>query len=284
MLSGGLELLIDGLARGMILSLLGLGITLVFGLGEILNLLLGVFAVVAVITSSILLRTVPELAIAGLGGIALVALFALLLDKTVISLVYREKGEDRVLLGIFVTLGLSLLFEGLLFVFYAESYFLDTDVPSVTLWAVNITGSSLAVILTSVVLFGLIYYFFNNTFLGVASRTVIQDETGAVLCGISPRRMQSIVFVLSAAIAGAGGVLYALDAEVTPASSFELTTFAIMVSIVGGVDSIRGTVAAGIVLGIIITVAGALFGSYLATVTLFAAAIGVLIYKPEQIS
>jgi branched-chain amino acid transport system permease protein len=90
--------------------------------------------------------------------------------------------------------------------------------------------------------------------------------------------------VLSAAIAGAAGILYALDAEVTPASAFELTTFAIMVSIVGGVDSIRGTVAAGVVLGVVITVAGALFGSYLATVTLFAAAIAVLIYKPEQIS
>lgn len=277
-------MLIDGLARGMILSLLGLGITLVFGLGGILNLLLGVFAVVAVIACSLILGTVPQLFVAGLGGVAAVALFALVLDQSVISLVYREEGEDRVLLGIFVTLGLSLLFEGLLFVFFAESYFLESSVPSVSLGGVGITGSSLAVIFSAGILFGLIYYFFNHTYLGIATRTVIQDETGAILCGIRPRRVQSIVFVLSAAIAGAGGVLYALDAEVTPASSFELTTFAIMVSIVGGVDSIRGTVAAGIVLGIVITVAGALFGSYLATVTLFAVAIAVLIYKPEQIS
>ena len=284
MVSGGLELLIDGLARGMILSLFGLGITLVFGLGEILNLLIGVFAVVAVIASSILMRTVPELAIAGLVAVAVVGLLALLLDRSVMSLVYRETGEDRILLGIFVTLGLSLLFEGLLFVFYAESYFLGTDVPSVSLGAVNVTGSSIAVIATATVLFGLIYYFFSRTYLGIATRTVIQDENGAILCGIRPRRVQSIVFVLSAAIAGTAGVLYALDAEVTPASAFELTTFAIMVSIVGGVDSIRGTVAAGVVLGIIITVAGAVFGSYLATVTLFAAAIAVLIYKPEQIT
>lgn len=268
----------------MILSLFGLGITLIFGLGGILNLLIGVFAVVAVIACSLILGTVPELLVAGLGGVAAVALFAFLLDRSVISLVYREEGEDRVLLGIFVTLGLSLLFEGLLFVFFAESYFLETDVPSMSLGGVGVTGSSIAVIAAAGVLFGLIYYFFNHTYLGIATRTVIQDETGAILCGIRPRRVQSIVFVLSAAIAGAGGVLYALDAEVTPASSFELTTFAIMVSIVGGVDSIRGTVAAGVVLGIVITIAGALFGSYLATVTLFAAAIAVLIYKPEQIS
>lgn len=284
MLARGVELLIDGLARGMILSLFGLGITLVFGLGGILNLLIGVFAVIAVIACSFLLGAVPELLVAGLGGIAATALLALVLDQSVISLVYREEGEDRVLLGIFVTLGLSLLFEGLLFIFFADSYFLETDVPSVSVAGVGITGSSLAVIISASIAFGLIYYFFSRTYLGIATRTVIQDETGSVLCGIRPRRVQSIVFVLSAAIVGAGGVLYAIDAEVTPASAFELTTFAIMVSIVGGVDSISGTVAAGVVLGVVITVAGALFGSYLATVTLFAAAIAVLIYKPEQIS
>ena len=284
MLAEGLELLIDGLARGVILSLFGLGITLVFGLGEILNLLLGVFAVVAVIACSILLGTVPGLVFAGLIAVALVALFALVLDRTVISLVYREKGEDRILLGIFVTLGLSLFFEGLLFVYYPGGVFLDVGVPSITLAGANLTGSSVAVIVAAAVLFGLIYYFFNHTYLGIGTRTVIQDETGAVLCGIPPRKVQAIVFVLSAAIAGVAGVFYALDAEVTPASSFTLTSFAIMVSIVGGVDSISGTVAAGIVLGFIMTIAGALFGSYLSTVTLFAAAIAVLIYKPEQIS
>jgi branched-chain amino acid transport system permease protein len=284
MLARGAELLVDGLARGMILSLLGLGITLVFGLGGILNLVLGVFAVVAVIVCSFILGVVPELLVAGVGGVAAVALFALVVDRSVLSLVYEEEGEDRELLGIFVTLGLSLLFEGLLFVFFADSFFLESDVPSIDLGGASITGSSIAVIVSASVLFGLIYYFFNYTYLGIATRTVIQDETGSILCGIRPRRVQSIVFVLSAAIAGAGGILYALDAEVAPASAFELTTFAIMVSIVGGVDSIRGTVAAGIVLGITITVAGALFGSYLSTVTLFAAAIAVLIYKPEQIS
>ncbi|WP_144901051.1 branched-chain amino acid ABC transporter permease [Halobellus captivus] len=284
MLAQGLELLIDGLARGVILSLFGLGITLVFGLGEILNLLLGVFAVVAVIACSLLLGAVPGLAIAGLLAVAFVALFALVLDRTVISLVYREEGEDRILLGIFVTLGLSLFFEGLLFIYYPGSVFLDVGVPSMTVAGASLTGSSIAVIAAAAVLFGLIYYFFNYTYLGIGTRTVIQDETGAVLCGIPPRRVQAIVFVLSAAIAGVAGVFYALEAEVTPASSFTLTSFAIMVSIVGGVDSISGTVAAGIVLGIIMTVAGSLFGSYLATVTLFAAAIAVLIYKPEQIS
>lgn len=284
MISGGVELVISGLARGVILSLFGLGITLVFGLNDILNLLIGVFAVVAVIICSTILGAVNELAVGAAGGILAVSVFALALDRSVISLVYRSEGENRILLGIFVTLGLSIAIEGLLYVFYPGGYFLNSGVSSVSLLTVDVTGPDLAVILLSVVAFGLIYYFFNHTYLGTASRTVIQDETGSMLCGIHPRRIQTIIFVLSAAIAATAGILYSFGAEVTAASAFELTVFAIMVSIVGGVDSIRGTIVAGVVLGVIQTGAGALFGSYLSTVILFLAAIAVLVYDPEQIS
>ena len=284
MLVRAIELLVDGLARGVLLSLFGLGITLVFGLGEVLNLLIGVFAVVAVIVAALALGVAPSLLLAALVGIAFVAVFALLIDRTFISIVYRETGEDRIMLGIFVTLGLSIATEGFLYLYFPSSYLLSPGVPPLRVLGLNLTGPSLAVIGLAFVLLGLVYAFFTYTFLGAASRTVIQDETGAVLCGIDTRRIQSIIFVLSAAIAAAAGILYSFNGEVTVATSFELTSFAIMVSIVGGVDSIRGTVLAGVILGVIVTIAGAVFGSYLATVALFAVAIAVLIYRPEQIS
>lgn len=278
------ELLVDGVIRGVILSLFGLSITLVFGLGGILNLLIGVFAVVAVIATALIMGYGLTLPVAALGGVVFVGAFALATDRSVISLIYRSEGEERIQLGIFVTLGLSLTFEGLLYIYFPGSYFLAPGIPSVTLAGVNVTGPSLAVLGVAVVVLGLVYYFFTRTYLGIISRTVIQDETGAVLCGIRPRRIQTIIFVFSAALAAVGGILYSFDAEVTAASAFELTIFAIVVAIVGGVDDISGTVTAGIVLGAVLTVAGSLAGSYLAIVIFFAVAVAVLIYKPEQIS
>lgn len=278
------ELLVDGLTRGVILSLFGLSITLIFGLGGILNLLIGVFAVVAVIATSLIMGYGTTLPVAALGGVVFVSAFALATDRSVISLVYQSEGEERILLGIFVTLGLSITFEGILYIFFPGSYFLAPGIESVTVAGVNVTGPSMAVIVLAVGVLGLVYYFFNHTYLGIISRTIIQDETGAILCGIRPRRMQTIIFVLSAALAAIAGILYSFDAEVTAASAFELTIFAIVVAIVGGVDSISGTVVAGIALGVVLTVAGAIAGSYLAIVIFFAVAIAVLIYKPEQIT
>ncbi|MFB6353063.1 MAG: branched-chain amino acid ABC transporter permease [Halobacteriales archaeon] len=283
-IADAVEILIDGVTRGVILSLFGLSITLVFGLGGILNLLIGVFAVVAVITTTLIMGYGLGLPVAALGGIGFASAFALATDRSVISLVYRSEDQERILLGIFVTLGLSITSEGLLYIYFPGSYFLAPDVPSVTLAGVNVTGPSLAVLVFAVFVLGLVYYFFTRTYLGIISRTVIQDETGAVLCGIRPRRIQTIIFVLSAAIAAIAGILYSFDAEVTPASAFELTIFAIVVAIVGGVDDVSGTVVAGIALGVVLTVAGALVGSYLAIVIFFAVAIAVLVYKPEQIA
>lgn len=284
MVVSGIELLIDGLARGLLFSLFGLTITLVFGLGEVLNLLVGVFAVIAVIVASRLLAVVPGVTTAAILAVGFVTVLALLTDRSVISIVYREEGEDRILLGIFVTLGLSIATEGVLYVYVPTSVLLDPGVRSVGVGGVGVTGPTLTVIVLSVALLGAIYAFFRMTDHGTATRTVIQDETGAVLCGIDPRRMQTLVFVLSGAIAAVAGILYSFSAEVSVATSFQLTTTAIMVSIVGGVDSISGVVVAGVVLGVIVTVAGAVFGSYLSTVALFAVAIAVLVYRPDQIT
>jgi branched-chain amino acid transport system permease protein len=111
----------------------------------------------------------------------------------------------------------------------------------------------------------------------------MQDETGAVFCGIDTRRMRTFVFVLSIGIAAFAGVLYGITFETSVSGAFSLTINAVIVSIVGGVTSILGVVVAGIGLGVLTTFLTAYMGSYISSVALFAAAIIVLIVKPEGI-
>jgi branched-chain amino acid transport system permease protein len=92
-----------------------------------------------------------------------------------------------------------------------------------------------------------------------------------------------MVFVLSIAIAGFAGILYGLTFEAGVSDSFNLTITAVIVSIVGGVTSIPGVVAAGIFLGILTTLVSAFLGSYISTISLFGASIIVLLVKPEGI-
>lgn len=275
-------LLVDGLSIGLLYAMLGLGITLVFGLGGILNLALGVFSVIALIVTFELTGSLP-LVIATAVAIVGVAVVGLILERTLLQLVYRSEGDDRLLLGIFTTLGLSILLQGVLATQYSGLFSIPAEISSVQIFGAFIRGGSLVTLALSVLTLLAMYLFFSRTYTGMATRTIMQDEIGAVYCGIDTRRMRTFVFVLSIAIASFAGVLYGLTFEAGVSDSFDLTITAVIVSIVGGVTSIPGVVAAGILLGILTTFLSAFFGSYVATISLFGTAIVVLLLKPEGI-
>lgn len=279
-----IELLIDGIGAGLILALLGLGITLVFGLGGILNLAIGVFSMIGILTVIEVVNIVPNVAFAILIAMLLVGAFGLLLDKTLLPLVYRSEGEQRILIGIFATLGLAIFLEGLLVVQYSDFY--SVHLPGVQptiIGGLLIRGSSIATIAISVVAFALLYLFFDRTYVGMATRTVMDDEVGATLCGIDTRRLRTLVFVVSAVVAGLAGIMASFSGEMPVAASFELTIEAVIVSVVGGVRSLVGTVIAGLILGIVTTMATAFFGPTMSAISLFAAAVLVLVIKPGEI-
>lgn len=278
------ELAIDGVARGLSLALLGAAITLVFGLGNVLNLALGSFAVVAVVVTVTVGGAVGSLAAGAVAGIAVVTILGLAVDRTLLSSVYRSEGEERIILGIFVTLGLGITMDGIMFVYVPLTYSIAHGVPAIELGAIAIRGSTLLTIGTAVPVLALLFGFLGRTELGTATRTVVHDETGALLCGVNPRRIRTIVFVMSLALAAVAGLLRAASSDVTVAAGFELTVFAIIVAIVGGVRDLTGTVVAGVGLGIVITFANFLVGAYLANVLLFGVAVAVLIARPEVIS
>lgn len=278
------ELLVDGLSSGLILAMLGMGITIVFGLGGVLNLAIGFFAVIAVLLTLELLSVTGSLSVSILLAVGGVGIIGLAIDRSLLSLVYRSEGEERIVLGIFTTLGLAILLEGLLLSEYKSGYSIDQPIESVSVGGATITGSSIAVGLVSVVVLVLLYLLLARTYLGRGTRTVLQDETGAMLCGISPRRMRTVVFVLSATIAAVAGILYSLGGNVSVSDGFQLTINALIVSVVGGVRSLAGAVAAGLLLGVVSTFANAYIGAYVAELILFAAAIAVLIARPEQIT
>lgn len=278
------ELLVDGISSGLILALLGLGITLVFGLGGILNLSIGVYSVMGILIAIQIYDVVHNSIVAMVGAMIVLGAFGLAVDRTLLPLVYRSEGEQRMLIGIFATLGLAIFLEGALVIRFSDLYSVHASMGPTIIGPVLIRGSSLLVIAIALVLFGLLYLFFDRTYIGQATRTVMDDEVGAQLVGIDTRRMRTLVFVLSAMIAAAAGVMYSFSGEVNIAESFRLTINAVIVSVIGGVTSITGAVVAGLILGIVTTFAAAFVGAYLAAVSLFAAAIVVLLLKPEQIA
>lgn len=276
---------VDGVAFGVFLALLGVGITLVFGLGEVLNLAIGTFSVLAVLVAVTLTERGVGVPLAMVAGVLAVGVLGLVVDRTLLSLVYRSEGEERILLGIFVTLGLTIFVDGVLFNVYPSSYQLPVDLGGVVaVGPVALSPSSLVTIAVGTVILAVLVLFLTRTFLGRATRTVFQDEVGALLVGVEPRRVRSLVFVLSAVVAAIAGVVYAAGTPVRVTSGFEFTTFALIVSIVGGVRSLGGAVVAGLFLGLVIQYANFFVGSYVANIVLFGAAVAALLVRPEMLT
>lgn len=274
---------VDGLARGLFLALLGAGITLVFGLGEVLNLAIGAFAIIALLLAQALAPSIG-LVPASVVAILIVAAFGLLVDRTIFSLVYRSEGEERILLGIFVTLGLAILLEGALTQFFPSSYSLPTNLGTVSIAGTSVVTGSLVIIAVSAVVLGLLFAFLKLTYLGKATRTVFQDEVGALLVGVKPRRIRTLIFVLSVSVAGVAGVVNGLNSTASVGDAFGYTIFALIVSIVGGVRSVEGAVVAGVILGMVVQFANFFIGSFVASMAVFATAVVVLLANPGEIA
>lgn len=284
------EIGIVGLSTGFRLALLGAGITLVFGLGEVLNLSQGIFAVVAAVIALEMMGTGPLLGlglplpvalIAGLVGIGLVALAV---DRGLLSSVYRSDGDERILVGIFVTLGVALALEGILDLQYSYRFSLPIDLPTYRPLDLVVLGGDLLNIAAGAIILLVLFLFLQRTYLGKATRTLTQNEVGAELCGVDTRRMRTLIFVLSALLAGSAGLLQVMGNNISPAAGFGLTTNGLIVSIVGGVRDVRGTVIAGLGLGLVSTFANFYIGSSVALIILFLTAAAVILLKEEALA
>lgn len=277
-----IEITIDGIGRGMLWALLGAGITLVFGLGEVLNLSQGVLAVVGAAVvfemTNIGVHVVPAIVI----GIVALAVLSYAIDQVILSSVYRSEGEERIMVAIFVTVGILLALEGLMFQRYPGSFSLPGGVSSIDVGSVTILGASILNIAVGVIVISLLFIYLNYTYSGNAARTIASDETGAYLCGVDVRRMRTVIFILSGMLAAIAGILYGIGTEISVAAAFELTVFALLVSIVGGVRDVRGTIMSGIGLGVVFTYANYFIGSYVAMIALFLAVMLTITIRKED--
>jgi branched-chain amino acid transport system permease protein len=274
--------ILDGIVLGLGFGLLGVGLTLVYGLGGVLNLAYGEIAVFgAIVVSELMARDTPTVVAAAVGMLAAAGL-SVLLDLTLMRPVYRQVGEHRTLLGLLLTLGVAFVIVGLLNWKYptgALYIFIGGDPISIA-GVPMAAGSVWASVIALGVAGGLLLFFGLTTF-GRGVRSVIQDETGARLVGISPAFVRTLIFALSGCLAGVVAVTRSMTGPLTVTSGFDLTTFALIVAVVGGLGSVAGAFLAGIVLGVVDSVSAHYIGEYITFVVLLGAAALTILVRPR---
>jgi branched-chain amino acid transport system permease protein len=277
-----IAILFDGIVQGLQLSLLAVGITLIFGLGGVLNLAHGQFAVTGGVAAKLLISSGMNPVVAAVGGIIATGLFGVIVDRTLLIPAYRYRGEERLLLGLILTLGLSFVIDGYLNYKYSEfSLTLNLPIRSVEIAGIQMRTAGLMTSLIAVLAFLALFAFLRWTLFGKTIRSIIENEVGAELCGIDPARTRTVIVGLATMMAGLAGIAQGLFSSLGTEMGPEFTILALLVAVVGGVRSINGTLAAGVLLGIVNAFASRYIGAYVAFIILLSVAMATILVRPS---
>jgi branched-chain amino acid transport system permease protein len=272
---------LDGIVLGLQFGLLGVGMTLIYGLGGVLNLAHGQIAVAGAIATSLAMGSGMRAGWAALLGVTAAGLIGLALDNTLMRPVYKREGEERVLLGLLLTLGVGFIIEGLLVWRYPITQLsLNIGGSAVEILGVRMRTGSLLASAISIAAGLMLFAFFRYSPLGKAVRSVIQDEYGARLVGVNPAAVRSLIFFLSACLAGLVAVTRSMTSPILVTAGVNLTILALIVTVVGGLGSVSGAFLAGLLLGVIYTVSSYLIGSYITTIVLLVTAALTIVLRP----
>ncbi len=279
-----MAIVLDGSVLGLQLAVLGVGISLVFGLSGVLDLAYGAKVVAAAIVGSLVLAGGGPVLLGVAVTVGLAVVLSLGIDRTVLAPVYRRHGEARVVLSLLVTLAVAFVIDGVLVSRWPHAAFsLAVAGPPVDVLGVRMRGGSLLAAGLGLVALAATFLLLHTTRAGRAIRCVIQDEEGAQLCGIEPARVRTVVVVLSGALAGVVAVAQGLASSVAVADGFDLTILAVVVAVVGGLGRVAGAAVAGVVLGLVHALATATVGASATWVVLLLAAAVTIVLRPEGI-
>jgi branched-chain amino acid transport system permease protein len=293
-----LSQIINGLVIGSLIGLIALGYTMVYGIIQLINFAHGEIFMVgaygALGTFTYLLPTfvqqrwylaLPLLLIVG-------AAVSVVLGVAMERLAYRPLRNAPRLAPLITALGVSVALQEAVRVFYpgatAALPFPGTFVPGTLLiplgHGVPIKYSGMLLIVVSLALAVALQLFIDRSRMGRAMRATAQDRDVARLMGIDPDRVIVLTFVLGAALAGIGGVLYGVYLNtVNIDMGFQNGIFAFTAAVLGGIGSVRGAVVGGLAIGLIRALAGQYLpgGSAYDYVWIFVVLIAVLVFRPQ---
>ena len=249
-----LQNLASGLLVGALYGLAALGLSLAFGVLKILNVAHGELIMLGGYASFYLFALMgldPFLSLAIV--FAMLVVLGLLLHAFLFSRIVRLDEENRIKNSLLIGFGLTLILHTLaVTLFTADDRGIVTAYSSnaLTLGGVRLPVVRLAGLVAAVVAVFVLERFLTKTYWGKALRATSEDWVTAALTGIDVRRVYFIAFGIAAGLAGITGVLIAVSFSVNPSIGLQWTLKALIVVVLAGLGSMRGTLLAGLLLGV----------------------------------
>lgn len=274
---------LNALSYSVLLLLAGLGLVLVLNLMNFVNLAHGSFFLLGAYVTTLWLNSALPWWLALPAAVAAASLAGALLDRFPFARFYNRDHLMQVLL----TYGLLVIFADLMrWVFGAET--LSPQLPAILrggvwLGQVPFPIYRLFLIGAGVLLALALWLLLERSNWGATLRACVADRGIAETLGINTRPVFTAGMVLAAALAGLAGALGAGILSAHPGQDEEMLLQALLVVVIGGLGSLRGTVASALLVGFVATFASVWFSSFSGAITL-AAMLALLVLRPDGLT
>jgi branched-chain amino acid transport system permease protein len=277
-----LQAIVDGILTGGVYALMAAGLTLIFGVMDIINIAQGVMVVLGAYLSY---ELSVHLGIGLLPGL-LITVPAMFLLGVAMEFFFmrRLRDADRTGMSILVTFAIAILIEGILSAIFGVDYvqlhasYVDKSVHVLGFYLpyIYLIGFALAVLLMAA-----LYYMLYRTKFGRAVRASLQNRTAADLIGINVNRTRTISVGIGVAVTAIGGMVFGATTAFNPSSGYDLISRLLAIVILGGMGSIGGAMAAAVLLLVINDVVAVAWSPTWAPLVFFAVLVVVLSVRPQ---
>jgi len=276
--------LINGISLGSVYALIALGYTMVYGIAKMLNFAHGDVIMIGAFTVFTICST---MGLPNIVGILVAVVLCTLLGMLIERVAYKPLRKASSPLAVLITaIGVSYLLQNTaLLVFGANTKNFTSIVTiepiSLANGQIMVSGETLVIIVTSVVIMAVLMLFIKKSKAGQAMLAVSEDKGAAQLMGINVNGTIALTFAIGSALAAiAGMLLCSAYPSLTPYTGSMPGIKAFVAAVFGGIGSIPGAFIGGILLGIIEILGKAYISSQLADAIVFSVLIIVLLVKP----
>ena len=246
-----LEQVLNGLQFGVTLLLLASGLTLIFGIMNLINLAHGSLFMVGAYVAAWLTKVSGNFLLGLFGGMAAAFIVGVVIELVVMRRLYRRDHLDQVL----ATFGLILFFNELVRIIWGGRP-LPLDPPAWLAGTVEIIPGApyptfrLAVIVVGVVVISLLYLLIQRTRLGMWIRAGASDREMIGALGVNIAFLYTVIFGLGALLAGLAGVMAGPFSAIESGMGETILILTFVVIVIGGIGSIKGAIVGSLLVGL----------------------------------
>jgi branched-chain amino acid transport system permease protein len=268
---------------GLVYGLMALGLSVIFGVVRVVNFAHGEMMSIAMylaVVSFSAFHLDPLIMLVPIAAVLFV--FGYVLQAKLINPFVTRPEYTQFLLLVAVAI---IIVNVLLIVFGPDARSVQTSYAydSFQLGPLIVDASKLYAGIAAIIFAGALYAFFRFALIGKAIRACADNYTGALVVGLDVKRLYALTFGIGAACVGAAGVMMTLIVDATPMIGPTYTLLAFVIVITGGLGSMPGALAGGLLIGLTEALAGLLFTPSAKSMFAFAILVVVLLFRPQGI-